>query len=276
MEKDVAEKEKIEIELLLEAIYRVYGYDFRHYAYDSIRRRINHGMRAMGSARVTALLDQVMHHPANMQELLRHLFINVTEMFRDPPLFRAFREKVVPFLHTYPRIRIWHAGCSTGEEVLSMAILLQEEGLYEKTRIYATDIDDRALDKARSGIYPLGSMKLFTSNYIQAGGTHSFSDYYTTRNDEVIFNPPLLRNVVFARHNLATDESFNEFNVILCRNVLIYFNKVLQNRVHRLFYDSLTTFGVLVLGSKESMRFMELESRYEMLDRDERLYRKLK
>ncbi len=253
----------------------MYGYDFRNYAYDSIRRRIRHAMRVFGLVHVSAMIEQVLHHPSRMQELLRHLFINVTEMFRDPTMFRTFREKVVPFLHTYPHIRIWHAGCSTGEEALSMAILLKEEGLYDKARIYATDIDEDALDIARAGIYPLRNMKTYTQNYIRAGGTREFSDYYTARYDAVIFHSDLMRNIVFARHNLATDQSFNEFNVILCRNVLIYFDKSLQSRAHRLFHDSLATFGVLVLGSRESIQFSGFDGCYEALDLTEKLYRKL-
>ncbi|NHN30460.1 protein-glutamate O-methyltransferase CheR [Paenibacillus sp. S3N08] len=269
------EREKIEVDLLLEAIYRMYGYDFRNYAYDSIRRRIRHGMRSIGVRHISGLIEQVLYDPERMQQLLRYLFVNVTEMFRDPLMFKAFREKVVPYLHTYPHIRIWHAGCSTGEEVISMAILLQEEGLYDKSRIYATDIDEYALEKARSGIFALRNMKAYTHNYLESGGTKSFSDYYTAQYDAVIFNPALMKNIVFARHNLATDQSFNEFNVILCRNVLIYFDKNLQNRAHRLFAESLSVFGFLVLGDKESIHFSGYEESYEPIDSNEKLYRKI-
>ncbi|QJD88002.1 protein-glutamate O-methyltransferase CheR [Cohnella herbarum] len=269
-------REKIEVELLLEAIYRMYGYDFRNYAYDSIRRRIRHGMRNIGVNNIAALIEQILHNSDKMQLMLPNLVVNVTEMFRDPSLFLAFREKVVPFLHTYPHIRIWHAGCSTGEEVLSMAILLQEEGLYDKARIYATDIDENVLEKAKSGIFPLQNMKAYTQNYIQSGGTGFFSDYYTVHYNAARFNPSLMKNIVFARHNLVTDQSFNEFNVIFCRNVMIYFDKNLQNRVHRLFHESLSMFGFLALGDRESIQFSGYEDCYESIDIKEKLYRKEK
>lgn len=270
------EREKIEIDLLLEAIYRMYGYDFRNYTYDSIRRRVRHGMKAAGAASAAALIERVLHHPEAMQLLLRHLVVNVTEMFRDPALFLAFRRQVVPLLHTYPHIRIWHAGCSTGEEALSMAILLQEEGLYDQARIYATDIDEDALAKAKTGILPLGRMQQYTHNYLQAGGAGSLADYYTARYDGVIFHGELLRNIVFARHNLVTDQSFNEFNVIFCRNVMIYFDKALQDRVHRLFHESLATFGFLALGDRETIHFSPFADCYESIAPSEKLYRKVK
>lgn len=270
------EREKLEVELLLQAIFRAYGYDFRNYAYDSIRRRIRHGMQALGENEISALIPSILHHPDRMRLLLRSLVVNVTEMFRDRLMFRAFREKVVPFLRTYPHIRIWHAGCSTGEEAMSMAILLEEEGLYDRSRIYATDIDEAALEKARSGIFPLRSMKLYTQNYINAGGTRDFADYYTADRDSVKFQSSLQRNITYARHNLATDQSLNEFNVILCRNVLIYFDRTLQNRVHRLFRESLSMFGVLALGSRESIHLSECSDSYETIDDAERLYRRIK
>ncbi|WP_211747789.1 protein-glutamate O-methyltransferase CheR [Paenibacillus sp. Marseille-Q4541] len=270
------EREKVEIELLLQAIYRMYGYDFRNYAYDSIARRIRHGMNSLGEESISTLIAQVIHHPERMQQLLPFFFVNVTEMFRDPSMFLAFRKRIVPYLKTYPHIRIWHAGCSTGEEVLSMAILLKEEGLYDRARIYATDIDEAALEKAQDGIFPLRNMKLYTQNYIQAGGTKEFSDYYTARHDSVKFQSDLMKNIVFARHNLVTDQSFNEFNVIFCRNVMIYFNKLLQSRVHTLFHESLAPLGLLVLGDKESMLFNEHTRYYEAVDEDEKIYRKMK
>src|SRR5690606_29800929 len=201
--------------------------------------------------------------------------INVTSMFRDPTFYRAFREKVVPLLRTYPFIRIWHAGCSTGEEVYSMAILLTEEGLYDRVRIYATDINDVVLQQARTGIFPLDKMQEYTQNYLKAGGTASFSQYYTAAYDGALFSPALRERVVFAQHNLVNDRSFSEFNVILCRNVMIYFDRSLQDRVHQLFYDSLPVYGILALGSKESLRFSSLEDRYEELDAREKIYRKV-
>lgn len=271
------ERQKIEVELLLEGVYRMYGNDFRDYAYDSISRRIMHMVRQLGLSSITALLDRVLHDAGALEQLLRGLTINVTEMFRTPSLFLHFRNKIVPFLHTYPSIRIWHAGCSTGEEVLSMAILLQEEGLYEKTRIYATDIDQEALEKAQSGKVILASMQQYTQNYILAGGKGSFSDYYAVdHHDKVTFSSSLLKHVIFAKHNLVTDQSFNEFHVIFCRNVMIYFNRNLQKRVHSLFHESLSRFGVLVLGERETIRFSGFEPYYEPLSEAEKIYRKIK
>lgn len=268
--------ERLEIELLLEGIFRHYGFDFRSYAYSSMRRRLWKRIRAEGLASVTALQERVLHDSAVMERLLDDLSVNVTAMFRDPSFYHAFRTTVVPMLRTYPFLRIWHAGCATGEEVLSMAILLHEEGLYERTRIYATDINETVLQKARSGIFPLDRMQEYTENYIRGGGTRSFSEYYTAKYDGALFNPMLLKNVVYSQHNLVTDRSFSEFHVILCRNVLIYFDKTLQNRVHNLFYESLVTFGILGLGSKETLRFSRFEDCYEQVDPREKLYRKVR
>ena len=268
--------ERIEIELLLEGIYRHYGFDFRSYAYASIRRRLWKRIEAEGFQSITALQERVLHDPDMMEKLLLDLSINVTAMFRDPKFYVAFREQVIPLLRTYPFIRLWHAGCSTGEEVYSMAILLEEEGLYERARIYATDINDVVIQRAKSGIFPLDRMQEYTENYINAGGKRSFSEYYTAKYDGALFSPGLLRNIVFSQHNLVTDRSFAEFNVILCRNVLIYFDKKLQNRVHQLFYESLSTFGILALGSKESLKFSEFEECYEPISLHDKIYRKVK
>jgi chemotaxis protein methyltransferase CheR len=268
--------ERIEIGLLLEGIYRHYGFDFRSYAYASIRRRLWKRIEAEELDTISALQARVLHEPPLMEKLLLDLSISVTAMFRDPSFYRAFREHVVPSLRTYPFIRIWHAGCASGEEVYSMAILLQEEGLYERSRIYATDINEVVLQKAKEGIFPLDRMQEYTENYIGAGGKKAFSDYYLARYDGALFSPTLTKNVVFSLHNLVTDRSFAEFNVILCRNVLIYFDKTLQERVHGLFYDSLATFGVLVLGSKESLRFSSHEDAYEQLDGPEKIFRKVR
>jgi chemotaxis protein methyltransferase CheR len=270
------DREKIEIDLLLEGIFRLYGYDFRNYAYASIRRRIWHRINAMRLSSVSALQEKVLHEPAAMDSLLASLMINVTEMFRDPSLFLQIRRSVVPLLHTYPFIRIWHAGCSTGEEVISMAILLAEEGLLDKARIYATDMSEEVLIQAKTGKFPLRKMQQFTKNYLLAGGTGSFSQYYNVNDDMVVFDPKLLEHVLFARHNLVTDRSFNEFNLIFCRNVLIYFNKMLQDNVHELIYDSMAMFGVLALGSRESINFSQYADRYESMDSREKLYRKIK
>jgi chemotaxis protein methyltransferase CheR len=217
----------------------------------------------------------VLHDPAVMERLLLDLSINVTSMFRDAKFFQALRQKVVPLLRTYPFMRIWNAGCSTGEETFSLAILLREEGLYDRARIYATDINDSVIDRARAGAFPLEKMRDYTENYIRAGGTESFSSYYTADGDTARFSPDLLDQVVFAQHNLVSDAPFNEFNVIVCRNVMIYFGKTLQDRVHELFYESLDPFGILALGHKESIKFTKYEERYEALDVPEKLYRKM-
>lgn len=268
------ELERIEIELLLEGIFRNYGFDFRSYAYASIRRRLWKRIDAEGLDTVSALQARVLHEPQLMEKLLLDLSINVTAMFRDPSFYRAFREHVIPILRTYPFIRIWHAGCATGEEVYSMAILLQEEGLYDRCRIYATDINEVVLQKAKEGIFPLDRMQEYTENYIAAGGKRAFSDYYLAKYGGALFGPALTKNVVFSLHNLVTDHSFAEFNVVLCRNVLIYFDKALQARVHALFYESLAKFGVLVLGSKESMRFSPHEEKYDQINGPEKIFRK--
>ncbi|CAM4450117.1 CheR family methyltransferase [Paenibacillus tarimensis] len=270
------ELERIEIELLLEGLYRMYGYDFRNYAFSSVRRRIWHRVHSERLETITALAERMLHDRSCMERLLADMTIHVTEMFRDPEAFRSFREHVVPMLKTYPFIRVWHAGCSTGEEVYSMAILLHEEGLLEKTRIYATDTNADVLDQAKKGLFPLERMQLYTRNYMEAGGTQSFSHYYTARYDSVIFHSFLKSNIVFGQHNLVTDGSFNEFNVIFCRNVMIYFNKSLQDHVHGLLYDSLSTFGILALGTKESINFTRHADKYEELDTTNRLYRKIR
>ncbi len=270
------EREDIELELLLEGVHRLYGYDFRNYALPSLRRRIWHFIHSENLKTISALQERVLHQRPVFERMVHNLSIPVTEMFRDPGLFLTFRKKIVPLLRTYPYIRIWHAGCSTGEEVYSMAILLHEEGLYEKSRIYATDMNDRSLETAKQGIFGIEKMKLYTKNYIEAGGTRSFSEYYTAKYNSVIFKPFLQKNIIFAEHNLATDRSFNEFNVIFCRNVMIYFNDTLRDQVHGLFHESLSRFGILVLGSKESIQFTEYSDCYEPLDRVEKIYRKIK
>ncbi|HVW89612.1 MAG TPA: CheR family methyltransferase, partial [Gaiellaceae bacterium] len=197
-------------------------------------------------------------------------------MFRDPTFYAALREKVVPLLRTYPFTRIWVAGCSTGEEVYSLAIMLTEEGLYERARIYATDINEAVLQRAQAGVFPIDKMRDYTENYIRAGGRRSFSEYYLAKYEGALFERTLTENVVWAPHNLVQDRAFNEFNLILCRNVMIYFDRPLQKRVHELFHESLERFGILALGHKESIRFTGFEDRYEELDAAERLYRKVR
>ena len=263
------------MDLLLEAIHLRYSFDFRAYARGSLKRQLVRRMRKEGLEGLSALQALVLRDQACMERLLLDLSINVTAMFRDPGFYATFRARVVPMLRTYPFIRVWTAGCSTGEEVYSMAILLEEEGLYERTRIYATDINETVLKRARSGVFPLEKMRDNTDNYIKGGGSRSFSDYYVARYDGARFQRSLARNVVFARHNLVSDGSFNEFHVVICRNVMIYFDKTLQAHVHQLFYDSLPTFGVLALGRRESIRFSPREERYEEVDAAEKLYRKV-
>jgi chemotaxis protein methyltransferase CheR len=268
--------EQIEIDLLLEAIYRRYGFDFRQYAAASLKRRVWRRIHGERLESVSGLQERVLHDPACMERLLLDLSINVTSMFRDPSFYAAFRQEVVPLLRTYPFTRIWNAGCSTGEEVYSLAILLHEEGLYERTRIYATDINETVLEKAKAGVFPLEKMRDYTRNYIRAGGKSAFSEYYVAAYDGARFARSLVENVVFAQHNLVSDRSFNEFNAIMCRNVMIYFDRSLQARVHELFYDSLARFGVLALGHKESLAFSPFERSYEELDAGERIYRKIR
>jgi chemotaxis protein methyltransferase CheR len=267
--------ERVELELLFEGIYRQYGYDFRSYALSSLRRRVMKRLEAEGLDTVSALQERVLHDEQAMARLLRDLSVSVTSMFRDPSFFRAFREKVVPTLRTYPFIRVWHAGCSSGEEVYSMAILLKEEGLYGRARIYATDINEHVLQQAKTGIFPLSEMKAYTANYHEAGGRRSFSEYYTAKYEAAIFDASLTEHVLFAQHDLVTDRSFAEFNVIVCRNVLIYFDRKLKEQVLTLFSDSLVRLGVLALGKKESLRFTDAEARYEEIDARDKLWRRV-
>ncbi len=273
--KNINKLEDIEIQLLLEGVFRYYGFDFRNYAPASLKRRIWKIIRSENLTTISGLQDQVLHDPACLDRFLIGLSVNVTSMFRDPSFFLAFRSKVVPLLRTYPYIRIWCAGCSTGEEVYSIAILLQEESLYQRCRIYATDMNEVVLRTAKDGIFPVGLMQEYTQNYLQAGGKQSFSEYYTAAYDNAIFRSSLKENIVFSAHNLVSDASFNEFNVILCRNVLIYFNQALQERVHKLLYESLGMFGVLGLGHKESLKLTPYEKHYEELENREKLYRRI-
>ena len=265
----------IELDLLLEGLYRAHGFDFRDYSRGSIKRRVLELMRAEQLATVSEFQNKVLHDAACLERFLLGLSVHATSMFRDPSFYLTFRKKVVPLLRTYPTVQIWVAGCSSGEEVYSLAILLHEEGLYPKCRIYATDISQTILRRARAGIFPLAAMREYTANYHQAGGVHEFSDYYTAQYDSVILSASLKHNLVFSEHNLATDGSFNEFQVILCRNVMIYFNKELQARVHNLLYDSLSIFGVFGLGNKESLKFTPRAEFYEHLSGKDKLYRKV-
>ncbi|MFK7696292.1 CheR family methyltransferase [Paenibacillus sp. HJGM_3] len=276
VEEQGDELEQIEIGLLLDGLHRWYGFDFRGYVRSSLRRRILNRMRLDRIPTVTALLDRVLHEPGYVERLLGDFSIKVTEMFRDPAFFQSFREQVVPFLQGLPEIRIWHAGCASGEEVYSMAILLEEEGLAERVKLYATDMNASVIETAKRGAYPLKHMQLFTKNYLDAGGTKAFSEYYSTDHQYAYFRPSLRNHIMFAQHNLVTDRSFNEFHVIICRNVLIYFDGELQNRVHDLFYNSLSVGGFLGLGNKESLLFLENGAVYEDFVPAERIYRKVR
>ena len=268
--------EKLEITLLLEGIYSYYGYDFRNYVFSSIRRRIWYRIRAERLSSVSSLQEKVLHDPCMMDRLLKDFSIHISEMFRDPPFFKSFRTNVVPLLKELPFVRIWHAGCSTGEEVYSMAILLHEEGLYNKTRIYATDMNEDLLKKAKDGVYSVDKMPTYRDSYQLAGGIRELANYLEVRQDKAVFHPFLKKNLVFAQHNLVTDYSFNEFHVILCRNVMIYFDRTLHNRVHGLFYESLCPSGILGLGDKESIAFNDYSHCYEDFDSDQKIYRKVK
>jgi chemotaxis protein methyltransferase CheR len=271
---DADEREDIEIDVLLEAVQRRYAYDFRGYARASLRRRLWHRANGEGVATISGLQERVLHDPGAMDRLLRDLSINVTEMFRDPTFHRAVREKVFALLRTYPYIRIWNAGCSTGEELYSIAIALHEEGLLDRARLYATDINEDVLARAREGAFPLEHMQRYTENYLRAGGSEAFSSYYTARGDQAHFDPALARHAVFAQHNLVSDRSFNEFNLIICRNVMIYFGRDLQDQVHRLFLESLSRFGVLALGRKESLKGTVAEPAYDTINAAERIYKR--
>lgn len=265
----------IELRLLIEAIYLKYSYDFRDYSGSSLKRRVVHAVRQFNCATVTALQERIIHDPHAFHELLQYLTIPVSEMFRDPGYFLALRQEVVPILRTYPSLKIWIAGCSTGEEVHSMAILLHEEGLLERTLIYATDINPHSLEKARKGIFPIDNMRQYSENYQLAGGHGSLADYYTAAYDGALFDKMLRKNVTFSDHSLATDSVFSETHLISCRNVLIYFNKQLQNRAFGLFHESLCHRGFLGLGSKESLDFSDYAKRFEPVNRQQRVFRKL-
>lgn len=269
-----AEIETIEIDLFLDAIFKRYGYDFRLYAKALIRRRIRNFLKKTDFKQISEMIPKLLNDESFFDSIAYDFSITVTEMFRDQDFFLALKEKVFPYLRTYPFIKIWHAGCATGEEVYSLAILLQEEGLYDRATIYATDINNAALQKAKDGIYPLKDMKQFTANYQKAGGKNAFSDYYYAQYQSAIMEKSLKNNITFANHNLVTDGVFGEMNLILCRNVLIYFDKTLQNRVHKLFCDSLIHGGFLALGSKETLRFSDYEKKFKEADSRKKIYQK--
>ena len=264
----------LELKLLMEGVYQVYGYDFREYSEASLRRRLVQWLSGTGFATLSLAQSHLLRDRALFDTLLRGITVNVSEMFRDPAFFKAVREQVVPYLKTYPFVKIWHAGCATGEEAYSMAILLLEEGLKGRFRIYATDINEEVIRKAQEGIYPLQELQNFTKNYQLAGGTGSFSDYYTARYNHAILTPTLRENIVFAAHNLAVDADFGEMHLILCRNVMIYFKQPLKERVLGLFDSSLVPGGFLCLGTKESLDYRKISDRYEAMTPRMQIYRK--
>ena len=245
----------IEIQLLLEAIYLRYHYDFRGYSPASLKRRLTAAKLQMGADTLTALQDRVLHDPNAFTRLLQFMTVGVSDMFRDPSFFKTLRDRVVPELRTYPSIRIWIAGCSTGEELYSYAILLREEGLLDRTTLYATDINPEALHRAEQGLYSLDRLQAFTENHRLSGSNHSLSEYYTAAYGSAAFDRTLRKNVVFSDHSLATDSVFAEVQLVSCRNVLIYFDRTLQDRAVGLMKDSLCRRGFLGLGSKESLLF---------------------
>lgn len=264
----------LEIRLLMEGVYQVYGYDFREYSEASLRRRLTQWLSGSGFATLSAAQSHLLRERALFDTLLRGITVNVSEIFRDPAFFKAVREQVVPYLKTYPFVKIWNAGCASGEEAYSMAILLLEEGLRGRFRIYATDINEEGIRKAEEGIYPLQEMQRFTKSYQHAGGKGSFSDYYTARYAHAILDSSLRENIVFAAHNLAVDADFGVMNLILCRNVMIYFKQPLKERVLGLFDNSLLQGGYLCLGMKESLDHRKISDRYEAVTGQMQIYRK--
>jgi chemotaxis protein methyltransferase CheR len=266
--------ESNELKELLESIRSVYGYDFTEYAETSVKRRSVHFMTTRKIDSVEALGKVLLSDDKIFEQFIQEISVTVTEMFRDPFFYKSLREKVIKRLATYPFIKIWLAGCATGEEAYSLAILLKEEGMLNRSIIYATDINQHSLQLAKEGIYPLQYMKNYTSNYQKAEGKNSFSDYYIARYDSALLDKSLKQNIVFASHNLACDTSFNEFHLIICRNVLIYFNQQLQNKVINLFYESLCSFGFLGLGNKESLLFSDKRVNFTEFDRKERIFMK--
>lgn len=264
-----------DIELLVNDVFELYGYDFSDYSRASLRRRITRLFTLDHFPSFAELRHRLRNDPNYFKRFVEEITVNVTEMFRDPTFYQALRTEILPKLGTHPHIRIWHAGCSTGEEVYSLAILLKEANLLSKSLLYATDLNPNALDKARSGIFPIANMKLYSENYMASGGREDFSSYYSANYDGVKFDESLSKRMVFSAHNLVSDSSFNEFNLIICRNVLIYFDKKLQDRVFELFDKSLSPLSYLALGSKETIKFSPISTRYKQVGK-EKIWRKIK
>ncbi|WP_144281719.1 CheR family methyltransferase [Chryseobacterium echinoideorum] len=262
-----------EIEYLIKDVYDLYGYDFSEYSRASFKRRVNRICLIDKFTSFAELRYTLINEPEYLKRFIEEITVNVTEMFRDPHFFKALRENILPQLGTYPLIRIWVAGCSTGEEAYSMAILLKEANLYHKCLLYGTDLNPSVLESARAGVFPLQQMKQYSENYILSGGRKDFSDYYTANYDSVVFDKSLKEKLILSTHNLVSDSSFNSFQLIICRNVLIYFDRGLQERVFRLFDSSLENLGFLALGAKETLRFSKLDKHYQQVD-DQRIWKK--
>jgi chemotaxis protein methyltransferase CheR len=266
--------DRIELKLLLEAIALRYGYDFRGYAMATVERRLTRFVHDAGLSTYAEVTGRILRDQSFFHLLLPCFSVSVTSLFRDPVFYRALYDKVIPALRSWPHVKAWHAGCATGEEVYSHAILLKEAGLLEKSTLYATDISQPALDTGKAGIYSLGVIRKGTENYGETGAAGLLSDHYHARYNAAIMDQSLRTHIMFARHNLAMDASFGEMQVIVCRNVLIYFNDELQNKVLRLFVDSLENGGYLCLGDKESLTFSDVFDQFEIIDEDARIYRK--
>ncbi|MBX0332411.1 protein-glutamate O-methyltransferase CheR [Pontibacter sp. HSC-14F20] len=265
---------ELEVEALIKEIHTQYGYDFSGYARASVYRRIKRFLGQKHLHSIDELRKFLFTDSFFFENFLQEITVNVTEMFRDPTFYKSLRDNVLPILSTYPFIKVWDAGCSTGEELFSLAILLEEEGLLGRTKIYATDINQKVLRQAKEGIFSASHMTAYTAAYYAAGGRRDFAEYYTSNYGSAKFNSSLVKNVVFYPHNLATDSSFNEFHLIVCRNVLIYFNKALQERVYQLFDESLVSLGYLALGKKETLAMSDISSKYNFVDKNNRIYRK--
>lgn len=269
-----SELQAVEVDLLLEAMFRRYGYDFRSYARASIERRLRHFLVMSGEKRISDLIPKALHDEDFFSDLAQTLSVPTTEMFRDPAVFRVLREEILPVLRTWPHFKIWHAGCATGEEVYSLAIILREEGLEDRATIYATDFNDAVLAKAKDGIYDLERIKRYTEVYQASGGKRSFSSYYHARYGSAVMDSSLRARITFANHNLALDRVFGEMHLVMCRNVLIYFNQDLQNRALNLFSESLVNGGFLCLGTKEALRFSDIVRDFREVEPGTRIYKK--
>ena len=268
------EIENIEIQALLEAIFLRYGYDFRLYEYSSVKRRIIHRRNLLRLKNISEMIPMVIYDKTYFNQFLLDMSVTVTEMFRNPHFFKTIREKIIPVLKTYPFANIWLAGCATGEEAYSLAIILKEEGFYDKVQMYATDFNNNSLETAKKGIYALADFKKYTSNYNKTGGQASLSDYYTAKYKSVKFHESIKKNIIFSNHNLVTDSVFASMHLIICRNVLIYFNKELKNRVLSLFNESLNRSGFLCFGDSESIDFTPYSKEYEIVLKNEKIYKK--